>query len=55
MVSEMRVGGRYRLGKKIGSGSFGDIYLGNNSTNKEIIGMNIESKEEVAVKLVYYV
>ena len=26
---ELRVGNRYRLGRKIGSGSFGDIYLGN--------------------------
>lgn len=26
---ELRVGSRYRLGRKIGSGSFGDIYLGN--------------------------
>ncbi len=25
---EIRVGSKYRLGKKIGSGSFGDIYLG---------------------------
>lgn len=25
---ELRVGNRYRLGRKIGSGSFGDIYLG---------------------------
>ncbi|PNJ87421.1 CSNK1D isoform 19 [Pongo abelii] len=24
---ELRVGNRYRLGRKIGSGSFGDIYL----------------------------
>jgi len=28
MSYELRVGGRFRLGKKIGSGSFGDIYLG---------------------------
>ena len=28
MTMELRVGGRYRLGRKIGSGSFGDIYLG---------------------------
>jgi len=25
---ELRVGNKYRLGRKIGSGSFGDIYLG---------------------------
>ena len=25
---ELRVGGKFRLGRKIGSGSFGDIYIG---------------------------
>jgi len=29
---ELRVGKKFRLGKKIGSGSFGDIYLGTNMT-----------------------
>ena len=38
---ELRVGNRFRLGRKIGSGSFGDIYL----------GQNIQTNEEVAVKL----
>lgn len=38
---ELRVGNRYRLGRKIGSGSFGDIYL----------GTNISTGEEVAIKL----
>lgn len=28
MSLELRVGNKYRLGRKIGSGSFGDIYLG---------------------------
>lgn len=28
LTMELRVGNRYRLGRKIGSGSFGDIYLG---------------------------
>ncbi|CAI5454695.1 unnamed protein product [Caenorhabditis angaria] len=38
---ELRVGNKFRLGRKIGSGSFGDIYL----------GQNIQTNEEVAVKL----
>uniref|UniRef100_A0A4W5KTH6 non-specific serine/threonine protein kinase n=1 Tax=Hucho hucho TaxID=62062 RepID=A0A4W5KTH6_9TELE len=38
---ELRVGNKYRLGRKIGSGSFGDIYL----------GVNIATGEEVAIKL----
>ena len=39
--SEFIVGGKYRLVRKIGSGSFGDIYL----------GINITNGEEVAVKV----
>src|SRR6218665_2887053 len=38
---EVHVAKKYRLGHKIGSGSFGVIY----------IGTNIASKEEVAIKL----
>jgi len=26
---ELRVGGKYKLCRKLGSGAFGDIYLGN--------------------------
>jgi len=38
---EPRVGNKYRLGRKIGSGSFGEIYL----------GANVQTNEEVAIKL----
>jgi serine/threonine protein kinase len=33
-VTELRVGNKYRLGRKIGSGSFGDIYLGERPFSK---------------------
>ena len=33
---EFTVGGKYRLVRKIGSGSFGDIYLGVNVSNGEV-------------------
>ena len=38
---DIRIAGRYRLGEKIGHGSFGDIYL----------ATDVKTKEEVAVKL----
>jgi hypothetical protein len=34
--SEFIVGGKYRLVRKIGSGSFGDIYLGKERTPKQL-------------------
>ena len=39
---ELRVGGKYRLSRKLGCGAFGDIYH----------GTNIKTNEEVAIKLV---
>uniref|UniRef100_A0A2P2M948 Casein kinase I isoform X1 n=1 Tax=Rhizophora mucronata TaxID=61149 RepID=A0A2P2M948_RHIMU len=38
------IGGKFKLGRKIGSGSFGELYL----------GINVQSGEEVAVKLVCF-
>ncbi|XP_078691899.1 casein kinase I-like isoform X1 [Branchiostoma floridae x Branchiostoma belcheri] len=39
---ELRVGNKYRLGRKIGSGSFGDIYLGTNISNGEEVAIKLE-------------
>lgn len=36
---ELRVGNRYRLGRKIGSGSFGDIYLGKFDSEKVAVSL----------------
>jgi casein kinase 1/casein kinase I family protein HRR25 len=40
---ELRIGKRYRLGVKIGSGSFGDIYMGINMTTGEDVAIKLET------------
>ena len=50
---ELRVGRKYRLGKKIGSGSFGDIYLGTNVTTGEEVAMKLENTKPKHPQLVY--
>eukprot|EP00096_Caligus_rogercresseyi_P010916 TRINITY_DN4121_c0_g1_i3.p1 TRINITY_DN4121_c0_g1~~TRINITY_DN4121_c0_g1_i3.p1 ORF type:complete len:337 (-),score=131.97 TRINITY_DN4121_c0_g1_i3:911-1921(-) len=51
--SEFIVGGRYRLVRKIGSGSFGDIYLGINITNGEEVAVKMEAKDARHPQLFY--
>ena len=43
--SEFIVGGKYRLIRKIGSGSFGDIYLAVSSSNAEEVAVKLESQK----------
>lgn len=47
---ELRVGGKFRLLKKIGSGAFGDIYSGDILCL--LLGTNVSTGEDVAIKLV---
>ena len=64
---ELRVGGKYRLSRKLGCGAFGDIYHGKNYCRRAqmivhetdfltsfclLKGTNIRTNEEVAIKLV---
>lgn len=39
----LRVGVKYRIGRKIGSGSFGEIYLGTNIISGEVVAIKLES------------
>lgn len=42
MATEVLVGGgRYILGKKLGGGSFGAIYLGTNKYTREFVGIKL--------------
>lgn len=47
------MGKKYRLGKKIGSGSFGDIYLGTNMTTGEEVAIKLESVKTKHPQLLY--
>lgn len=51
--AEFHVGGKYRLVRKIGSGSFGDIYLGINITNGEEVAVKLESHKARHPQLLY--
>lgn len=51
--SEFIVGGKYRLVRKIGSGSFGDIYSGINVTNGEEVAVKLESTKARHPQLLY--
>jgi len=50
---ELRVGGKYKLGKKIGSGSFGDIYLGTTHPTGEEVAIKLESVKSRHPQLLY--
>ena len=47
---ERLIGGRYKLGQKLGCGAFGEIYYG--IILEYQLGMDLKTKEEVAIKLV---
>ncbi|KAF3354155.1 hypothetical protein VdG1_07620 [Verticillium dahliae VDG1] len=50
---DLRVGNKYRIGRKIGSGSFGDVYLGTNIISGEEIAIKLESVKAKHPQLEY--
>ena len=48
---DIRIGGRYRLGRRIGSGSFGDIYLATDLTSKEEVAVKLEHSKAMHPQL----
>lgn len=52
-AQDLRVGNKYRIGRKIGSGSFGDIYLGTNIISGEEIAIKLESVKAKHPQLEY--
>eukprot|EP01104_Vermistella_antarctica_P010135 TRINITY_DN2676_c0_g7_i1.p1 TRINITY_DN2676_c0_g7~~TRINITY_DN2676_c0_g7_i1.p1 ORF type:complete len:375 (+),score=89.49 TRINITY_DN2676_c0_g7_i1:394-1518(+) len=52
-MADLRVGSKYRIGRKIGSGSFGSIYLGRNLTNNEEVAIKLESRRSKHPQLQY--
>ncbi|XP_057738398.1 uncharacterized protein LOC130955536 [Arachis stenosperma] len=50
---ERVVGGKYKIGKKIGSGSFGEIYIATNIETSEIVAVKMENKKTKHPQLLY--
>jgi casein kinase 1 len=50
---ELRVGGKYGLSKRIGAGSFGEIYLGVSLLSGEEVAIKLENKRTRHPQLIY--
>ncbi|CAM9776362.1 unnamed protein product, partial [Sphacelaria rigidula] len=50
---ELRVGDKFTLGKKIGSGAFGDIYLGTDTTTGQEVAVKLESSKSDPPQLLH--
>ena len=42
---DIRIAGRFKLGRKLGSGSFGEIYLATDLTNNEDVAVKLEHRK----------
>jgi len=53
MTLHVRVGGRYRLGHKIGRGTFGDVHAGTNVSTGQEVAIKLESTWAPHQQLIY--
>ena len=52
-MSEIILAGKFKVGKKLGSGSFGDIYFGTNIQTSEVVAVKVEKSNIRQPQLVY--
>ena len=53
MALDILIAGKYRLGRKLGGGSFGEIFLGTNLQTGEEVGIKLESIKARHPQLLY--
>lgn len=49
----IRIGGKWNVGKKLGSGAFGDIYIGHNVLTEGKVAIKVENKRNPHPQLEY--
>lgn len=50
---QIRIGGKWIVGKKLGSGAFGDIYIGHNVLTEGKVAIKVENKRNPHPQLEY--
>lgn len=50
---QIRIGGKWAVGKKLGSGAFGDIYIGHNILTEGKVAIKVENKRNPHPQLEY--
>ena len=50
---ELRVGGKFKIAKRLGKGAFGDLYSGNNLKTGDEVAIKLE-KSDTATPMLHY-